>query len=149
MALSKSILLAFCLTTLVTWGHRGEVSKTVRRVTYPSDFSYVSKGQISPPMLQMGRESRALNQLLRERNAATDQEVLRRQAIQHLTAIDAAARELDNQTGWQSNHPGLKGNLARLRSDIRNARREIEKDPPSYFLAGSITGACLYCHGGG
>ncbi len=147
-SLPAVFLLTVCLLTLATCGHKEKIAENIRRVTYPSDFTYVTDKQISPPMLKMGRELRALNLLLRARTEAPDQEGLRAVALGHLAAIEAAARDLENQTGWQSNHPGLKGNLSRLRSDVRSAQREIESDPPGYFLAGSVSGACLYCHGG-
>ncbi len=150
--LPKSALLAIsvvtiCPLTLATCGYRDGISRNLRRVTYPSDFNYVTNEQISPPMLKMGRELHALNELLRGRNDASDPEALRAQALQHLGAIDVAARALENQARGESNHPGLESNLARLRSDVLSAEQEIKQDPPRYFLAGSVSGACLYCHG--
>ena len=36
--------------------------------------------------------------------------------------------------------------LRTLADDLRAARTAAEHDPPNYFLAGSVSGACLYCH---
>ena len=39
-------------------------------------------------------------------------------------------------------------NLPNFRQDLRTAREAIERDPPNFLLAGPLTGACIYCHGG-
>jgi len=35
-----------------------------------------------------------------------------------------------------------------FRRDIEMARLAAERDPPNYFLAGSVAGSCSYCHEG-
>ena len=137
------------LSTLATCGYRDTVTENVRKITYPSDFSYVTKDQVSSTMHTMGRELRALNTALRERDENTDPKALQAEVLTRLAEIDRAAQSLESQTSWQSNHPNMKRNLSRLRTDVRDARRAAQKDPPSYFLAGSVSGACLYCHGDG
>ena len=36
--------------------------------------------------------------------------------------------------------------LEELESDIHAAHEAVNHDPPNYFLAGSVSAACLYCH---
>lgn len=47
----------------------------------------------------------------------------------------------------RGSHPALAGNLDGFLADVRMARRAVAADPPNYFLAGSISGACAACHG--
>lgn len=42
-------------------------------------------------------------------------------------------------------HPRLR-ELSRLRSDVRRARDAVTSEPPDYYFAGAISGACVYCH---
>ena len=49
--------------------------------------------------------------------------------------------------GWPSNHPVVGPNVERFRRELAAARRTVSFDPPSFYLAGSIAGACLHCHG--
>jgi len=48
--------------------------------------------------------------------------------------------------GETSSHPLLQSNLPSFRRELDEARVAAEASPPSYYLAGSIAGACLYCH---
>jgi hypothetical protein len=48
-----------------------------------------------------------------------------------------------------TNHPLLREHLGDFQNDVVQARRAIEVDPPSYFLAGVVSGSCLSCHASG
>lgn len=41
----------------------------------------------------------------------------------------------------------ISANVDLLRQDIQQARKAAERDPPNYFYAGAVSGACLYCIG--
>gem|GEM_PF-6237142 len=47
--------------------------------------------------------------------------------------------------GRPSNHPLIDANLGPLQRDITLAREGVQKNPPNYFLVGSLTCACIYC----
>jgi hypothetical protein len=64
-----------------------------------------------------------------------------------LTAMHRTTTALSTQREY-TNHPLIDQHLDKFQRDLDLARRAVEAEPPSYFLAGSITGACLYCHGG-
>ncbi len=59
-------------------------------------------------------------------------------------------REIDElSTGLEQLPPGAHpplANLGRLRADVRRAREGVEADPPDYYFAGAVSGACVYCH---
>jgi hypothetical protein len=45
-----------------------------------------------------------------------------------------------------SNQPRVAHNVDRLRDDLRRAQRGVSLEPPNYFWAGTVSGACRYCH---
>ena len=95
-------------------------------------------------MWQLAYHSRELGRLVRETDAPQRR---RAEIIEQLRAMESAAARLD-QSGWPSNHPLIDMNLPNFRQDLRTAREAIERDPPNFLLAGPLTGACIYCHGG-
>jgi hypothetical protein len=92
----------------------------IRAHTYPPDFSYVADRSIS------------------EETRRTRVELL-------LGAMEGTVQQI-GPTQWSTNHPELKSALEALESDVHAAREGVKHDPPTYFLAGSVSGACLYCH---
>lgn len=43
-------------------------------------------------------------------------------------------------------HPQFGWRLDTLRRDVRLARTAVGAEPPAYYLVGTITGSCTYCH---
>lgn len=119
-----------------------DFARWVRQYTYPPEFHYVERDEIRSAMTRLGFHSRALNQLLR---SSDDVETNRSEIVAHLKAMDEAAEKLD-QSGLPSNHPLIDMNLPRLRRDLKFAQEAIEREPPNFLPAGSVTGACVYCH---
>lgn len=116
----------------------------VREATYPRNFEYKPREEVRDTMRAIAVQVNALDDTLR----ATDLEPAARQesVTQLLTAIEGAASSLEGK-GDATNHPLLDENLGRFLADVRQARQAAERDPPSYMLAGNVTGACRYCHG--
>jgi hypothetical protein len=46
----------------------------------------------------------------------------------------------------QSNHPRIQEHAPHLRADLDRALLAVKKDPPNYYYAGVVSGACTYCH---
>jgi deoxyribodipyrimidine photolyase-like uncharacterized protein len=65
----------------------------------------------------------------------------------HVKAMKQLAEKLE-QSGWSSNHPKLDMNVPRFRTGLELTREAIESQPPKLLLAGSVSAACVYCHGG-
>ena len=93
-------------------------------------------------MNQLAYHSRELNQVLR---SSDDNQANRSEIIAHLMAMDEAAEKLD-KAGGAGNHPLIATNLPRLRRDLTFAQEAIEREPPNFLLAASVSGACVYCH---
>ncbi|MFO0726264.1 MAG: hypothetical protein U1E65_20940 [Myxococcota bacterium] len=118
----------------------------VRKATYPPEFKYMPEAAVRSSMWKLADQSVKLQAELRK-GAPGDSE--KRQAIvKILAAMEDIMGEVD-PAGTRTNHPMLDQNLDQFRSDLTQARQAAEADPPNYFLAGSVAGGCLYCHGKG
>lgn len=141
--LPRSAALVLVPLLLASWGCGDGLSSLLRRHTYPASFRYVPKDEMRSAMWLLGKQSLELSRLLRSvpdgARPPRDQVVVLLADMQ-ITVEDVGAGQ------WSTNHPELAEGLAALAEDIRAAKAAAEHDPPNYFLAGSVSGACLYCH---
>jgi hypothetical protein len=94
-------------------------------------------------MWLLGRDTLELRRVLADMSIS--EETRRTRAELLLGAMEGTVQQIGpNQ--WSTNHPELKTGLEALETDVHAAREAVKHDPPSYFLAGSVSGACLYCH---
>jgi hypothetical protein len=114
-----------------------------RRHTYPPDFRYVPDEQLRDSMWFLGRETLELRRVLGDPNLSDETRRTRAELL--LGGMQETVRKIGPEQ-WSSNHPELQSGLQALESDIQAAREGVLHDPPNYFLAGSISGACGYCH---
>lgn len=121
-----------------------DLTRWVRQYTYPPEFRYLARDEVRSTMRQLAFHARELNQLIQSSDVPQKQ---RSEIIMHLRAMEEAAEKLD-QSGWPTNHPLIDMNLPNFRRDLKFAREAIEREPPNFLLAGPVTGACVYCHGG-
>jgi len=121
-----------------------DFARWARQYTYPPEFRYVERDDVRSTMRELAVHSRELNHLMQSSDGP---QVGRIEIIMHLRAMEQAADEL-TQSGWPTNHPLIDMNLPNFRRDIKFAREAIEREPPNFLLAGPVTGACVYCHGG-
>ena len=136
-----ALLLAFAG---VAGGCRG-LLQTTREHTYAPSFNYVTDEQLQSAMWQLASGVASLERILAPERVITSE--ARLDAIRVLERMDAAAATL-GPAGWPSNHPRITQEIGGFREELAAAKRAIVAEPPSYYLAGSISGACLACHGG-
>lgn len=91
----------------------------------------------------LGRETLELRAVLAD--PALSESIRRTRAELLLGGMEDTVQKIGSQQ-WSSNHPELQAGLQEMQSDIHAAREGVNHDPPNYFLAGSVSGACLYCH---
>jgi len=115
----------------------------LRGHTYPPSFNYISAEQMKSTMWALAGHAEELDQLMNE--SSEGDEALQAQVIRLLGEMDRDAQAL-GPGDWPSNHPRVSRNVESFRRELRDARRTAELDPPNYFLAGSVTGACVQCH---
>jgi hypothetical protein len=120
-----------------------DIAALVRRHTYPPNFQYITQDQLHSTMWQLADSVRRLDAVMRQPGPI---DAARRADIEsQLRAM------LDTTTALQSdgrptNHPLLTAHLDRFRRDVTLALAGVEANPPSYYLVGSVSGACLTCH---
>ena len=115
----------------------------LRGHTYPPSFNYISAEQMESTMWALAGHASELDRLMSDSTAGD--EALQAQVIWLLAEMDRDARAL-GLGNWPSNHPRVSRNVEAFRREIGAARRAAELDPPNYFLAGSVSGACVQCH---
>jgi hypothetical protein len=117
-------------------------TRWTRQYTYPPDFRFIEREQLRSAMGQLALHIRELDQHM---HAPSEGEQRRQDVLEHLIGMETAAQSLDT-SGWPTNHPLIEMNMPKFRRDIRLAREAVERDPPNYVIAASLTGACVYCH---
>jgi hypothetical protein len=122
----------------------GGTLEATRRHTYAPDFNYITDSQLQSAMWQLAAGTSSLDELLAEGVPVTLDE--RQQVIRILEGMEAAADSLGPE-GLASNHPRISHHLGRFSELLASARRNVQIDPPSYYLAGTVSGACHACHG--
>lgn len=117
----------------------------MRRHTYPPNFKYIDRNQVSAAMWQLADASRNLDALMRQEGPID--ETRRGEVLRLLRAMTDAANSLETQD-QPTNHPVISDHLGQFMRDLYQARRGVEAEPPSYYLVGTVSGACLTCHSG-
>ena len=135
-------LLLIGLIAAVSWECSGSAAR-VRGHTYPPDFRYISPDELSSAMGRLAAGVEHLDELLRF--GGTESHEVQAKVVQQLGELAGIAAGL-NAGGMGTNHPWLDHNVGEFRRDVELARRAAAHDPPNYYLAGSIVGACGYCH---
>jgi len=120
-----------------------EGSREIRKHTYPPSFAYVPKKEVDSAMWTLAGDAIAVNDLLRQ-SESIDADA-RSKIIEHLDRMLVASQRLDG--AGRTNHPLIDANIQHFVKDIELARMQAAADPPNYFMAGSVAGACFYCHG--
>ncbi len=118
-------------------------SEQIREHTYPQTFHYLDRTQLRGTMGLFANHIRQLNNLLQdETNQVPDRQA---QIVGNLQAMELAANQL-KPTGEISGHRLIDQNLDAFREELRKAREAAGTEPPHYFLAGKLVGACMACH---
>lgn len=114
----------------------------VRAATYPLDFDYLEKAELSSAMRTLAESAVAVEAELR--GVAAPDLSARARIVAALERMLSSARTLETQR--PTNHPLLDANITAFTRDVEAAKAAATADPPSFFLAGSVSGACRYCH---
>lgn len=140
---SRLVPAAVAVLLCAVAGGCADVGRAVRKVTYPPDFRYIPKDQVGSAMWQMATAVRKLDVVLRDETLA--EPAKQQRVIALLDRIRVTSDRLDGGPR-ETNHPLLDHKVPRLAADIQAARIAASGTPPRYSLAGSVSGACIYCH---
>jgi len=127
---------------LIALGCAGTSLKDVREMTYPPNFHYISNDEIRATMAAMAVEVEALDRIMWQRDGSP--EVDRERVIETLIRLDSLASRLKRRE--QSNQHQIQIHAPQLVDDIDRALFAARLEPPSYYYAGLVAGACSYCH---
>jgi hypothetical protein len=119
-----------------------DLAERVRKHTYPPTFHYITDEQLRSSMWRLAYHARELRELTTFPGATTAN---RSKVLRQLEGMEQATVNL-NRTGWPTNHPLVDANRSNLLRDIRMAQAAIQREPPNFLVASSVSGACAYCH---
>ena len=115
----------------------------VRKATYPPDFVYLEKKEVTSAMQKMAVSINKLHRMLSDteyQQASKQQDVLT-----ELDVIESVTRSL-RTGGSQSNHPLIDQHMDNFRDQLLVAKNAAQRDPPDYYPAGRLVGQCQGCH---
>jgi hypothetical protein len=138
----RVLLVAFTLAAAA--GGCAALRPRARRPPNPPRFRFVEAGDIRSVMWQLAYHVNELNVALR--TPGTEEDPHRAEVVRILTAMEHVTDAL-RPTAAATNHPLLREHLGQFRRDLALARAGAEANPPSYVMAGYVSGACLVCHG--
>lgn len=143
---SATLLAIVCLTIpflVITLGGCADTATVVRKFTYPPDFKYVSGQELRSSMDKLAFQLQQLDQALAEDDSG--QPVQQQQVIGILRDIERIGASLQAGDAG-ANHPFLQDYMTDFVANTGQARIAAALDPPRYYLAGRIAGACINCH---
>lgn len=133
------ILLAGLLLTL---SGCNDFAAAVRQVTYPPDFRYVTDAELRSRMNMLAYQLQQLDGALAVSDPAVpDQEAV----VDSLRQIERISSQLQAGDAGAS-HPFLENDMPAFVSQVNRALLAASQDPPRYYHAGRIVGACAGCH---
>lgn len=112
----------------------------------PFNEKMLSKDDLHTAMWELAGRTHEINRILRTADAtsAADRDLV----VKLLDEMLMVSERLGTDSA-RAGHPVLSRNIDGFRADVRLARNGAAANPPNYFLAGSIAGACANCHGPG
>jgi hypothetical protein len=76
-------------------------------------------------------------------------QLMKSDPVDHAAAL-AILRKMEKTTvslrASKKRHPVLAEGIDSFYDDVSKARQGAEADPPNYYFAGKVSGACVYCH---
>lgn len=115
----------------------------LRKATYPSDYVYLEKKEVTNEMVLMSLYLREIDQILLDDSTVSSEQQQR--IIVILNKINASTNKLGGGN-ITTNHLVLDEHLGDFKSEVNLALRDASSDPPNYFALGRLSGGCLGCH---
>lgn len=115
----------------------------VRKVTYPPDFVYLDRSDVTNAMSRLSVDVWKIDDILGSSETVLPYE--REEMISLLSDMSGVADKLGAGT-VETNHPFIDQNIDSFKRDVHLALGDVKKEPPSYYRAGRLSGRCLACH---
>ncbi len=131
-----SVIALFCSALLFGCA---QVSKT----TYPENFVYLNKQQVSSKMALMSFYMQQIDEILLDDSAISSRQ--QAQIIGILTRIDANADSLVN-ANYETRHLVIDNHIDQFKTAVNLALNNVRAEPPNYYALGKLSGSCAACH---
>lgn len=116
-----------------------DMAEMVRKLTYPPDFNYVSDEEFRSSMNRLAYQVQLLDMTL------SGDDIQQGQVKELLRNIEKTGSGLQAGDAG-SNHPAMEVFIDGFMNNVERARNAVNMDPPNYYLAGRVSGACANCH---
>ena len=116
---------------------------TIRKATYPSDFTYISTTQVESTMTALAVSMDRIDRVLIDTTLDTDDR--RDRILVELDKMETLGLSIAAGT-QKTNHLVIDSHIDDFLADIRQARDASSKDPPNYYPLGRLSGSCRGCH---
>lgn len=146
VTLSKLVsVLTICTIALV--GCSSQFNSNLRKVTYPPEFKYTEKADLSSDMHRLAAQMALLEVALEmpSAEAKNEPELQREKVLKALGNMSKIASNL-KAGDMGANHPFMQDYMQGFVSQIDEARIAASLEQPRYFAAGKVSGGCTNCH---
>lgn len=117
----------------------------VRKATYPEDFVYLSRDDVSTRMHRIAGEMAALDDLLATLSDQADSADVARQMTGRIDRMEGIVRELGLGAAG-TNHLLIDAHLDQFITDLQETRLMLAATPPRFHEVGKLVGSCNACH---
>ncbi len=115
-------------------------------VANPPDFDYADGAELRSQMHQLAFELQQLDlALVGETSDSVTDRSTRDAIVNHLNDIERIGNDL-REGDLSTSHTFLRNDMDSFLSTVSRARRAAEDNPPTYYMAGRVSGACVNCH---
>jgi len=113
------------------------------QIASPPPFDYSDGEELRSRMHQLSYELQQLDLALMAEG--DNRPTLQEQVGRNLENIERLGNLLQ-QGDLRAKHPFLQSNMRNFLADVSRARMDVTMNPPRYYMAGRISGACINCH---
>jgi len=116
----------------------------IRKVTYPQDYVYLEKKQVSSKMALLNYYMIKNDEILLENYTINSDQQARIEKI--LVSMGDTVDSLETSGDARTSHLVIDDHIGEFRSDLNLALANVRADPPNYFALGKLRGSCAGCH---
>lgn len=116
----------------------------IRKVTYPQDYVYLDKKQVSSKMALLNYYMIKIDEILLENYTINSDQQARIENI--LVSMGDTVDSLETAGDARTSHLVIDDHIGEFRSDLNLALANVRADPPNYFALGKLRGSCAACH---
>lgn len=115
----------------------------IRKLTYPENYVYLDKKQLTGKMALMSLYMRQIDEILLDNSTiSSEQQGL---IIRILTRIAVNTDSLAT-ANYETSHLVIDDHVEQFKADVNLALNNARADPPNYFALGRLSGGCAACH---